>query len=91
MAATDIEPVVTGLRPFARLEHPREVIRQFTPNWFAATMGTGILALALPQIPGIGPSRVLDRAKSHRRRNFVQIGARLHQVPHPAGRSVDHH
>jgi hypothetical protein len=39
-----------------QLEHPREMIRQFTPNWFAATMGTGILALALPQMPGIGPA-----------------------------------
>ncbi len=27
-----------------------EVVRQFTPNWFTATMGTGILALALNQI-----------------------------------------
>jgi C4-dicarboxylate transporter/malic acid transport protein len=35
---------------------PRDMIRQFTPNWFAATMGTGILALALPQIPGAGPA-----------------------------------
>ena len=26
-------------------------IRQFTPNWFAATMGTGILAIALAQFP----------------------------------------
>jgi tellurite resistance protein TehA-like permease len=25
------------------------VVRQFTPNWFAATMGTGILAIALAQ------------------------------------------
>jgi C4-dicarboxylate transporter/malic acid transport protein len=30
----------------------REIIRQFTPNWFTATMGTGILALALNQFPG---------------------------------------
>lgn len=45
---------VTGLKPLARLDHPREVIRQFTPNWFAATMGTGILALVLPQVPGAG-------------------------------------
>jgi C4-dicarboxylate transporter/malic acid transport protein len=29
----------------------REIIRQFTPNWFTATMGTGILALALNQVP----------------------------------------
>ena len=28
-----------------------EIIRQFTPNWFAATMGTGILAIALAQLP----------------------------------------
>lgn len=41
-------------KPFAQLDHPREVIRQFTPNWFAATMGTGILALALPQVPAAG-------------------------------------
>ena len=27
------------------------MIRQFTPNWFAATMGTGVLALALAQLP----------------------------------------
>ena len=29
----------------------RETIRQFTPNWFTVTMGTGILALALNQVP----------------------------------------
>ncbi|MGB8518379.1 MAG: TDT family transporter [Gallionella sp.] len=42
------------LKPLGQLDHPREMIRQFTPNWFAATMGTGILALALPQVPGAG-------------------------------------
>ena len=43
------------LRPLSQLAHPREVIRQFTPNWFAATMGTGVLALALAQVdvPGL--------------------------------------
>lgn len=41
----------TGFKPFSHLQHPREVIRQFTPNWFAATMGTGVLALALAQLP----------------------------------------
>ncbi|WP_419711368.1 TDT family transporter [Pseudomonas sp. NFX224] len=40
-----------GIKPFSHLQHPREVIRQFTPNWFAATMGTGVLALALAQLP----------------------------------------
>ena len=39
------------VKPFERLVHPREIIRQFTPNWFTATMGTGILALALNQFP----------------------------------------
>jgi C4-dicarboxylate transporter/malic acid transport protein len=38
-------------RPLSQLSHPREVIRQFTPNWFAATMGTGILSLVLAQLP----------------------------------------
>lgn len=45
---------IAGLKPLARLDHPRDMIRQFTPNWFAATMGTGILSLALPQVPGAG-------------------------------------
>ena len=43
--------VKSGIRPLGHLQHPREVIRQFTPNWFAATMGTGVLALALAQLP----------------------------------------
>ncbi|WP_421526723.1 TDT family transporter [Pseudomonas brenneri] len=41
----------SSYKPFSRLAGPREVIRQFTPNWFAATMGTGVLALALAQLP----------------------------------------
>ncbi|HEF4762408.1 TPA: TDT family transporter [Pseudomonas putida] len=44
-----------GIKPFTHLQHPREVIRQFTPNWFAATMGTGVLALALAQLPIANP------------------------------------
>jgi len=40
-----------GFKPFSHLQHPREVIRQFTPNWFSATMGTGVLASALGQLP----------------------------------------
>lgn len=54
MTRNRITEFITGFRPLARLDHPREMIRQFTPNWFAATMGTGILALALPQVPGAG-------------------------------------
>lgn len=41
--------------PLNRLAHPRELVRQFTPNWFTATMGTGIVALALPRLPFAGP------------------------------------
>ncbi|MBU6448574.1 MAG: TDT family transporter [Rhodospirillales bacterium] len=39
-------------RPFSHHEHPAEIIRQFTPNWFTVTMGTGVLALLLNQLPG---------------------------------------
>jgi C4-dicarboxylate transporter/malic acid transport protein len=38
----------------------REIVRQFTPNWFTVTMGTGILAAALNQFPAGGA--VLHRA-----------------------------
>jgi C4-dicarboxylate transporter/malic acid transport protein len=54
MTRNSIAEFVIGFKPLAQLDHPREMIRQFTPNWFASTMGTGILALALPQIPGAG-------------------------------------
>ncbi|ACK52139.1 C4-dicarboxylate transporter/malic acid transport protein [Methylocella silvestris BL2] len=41
-----------GLYTLRRGTFPLEQrIRQFTPNWFAATMGTGVLALALNQLP----------------------------------------
>ncbi|HTJ90705.1 MAG TPA: TDT family transporter [Acidocella sp.] len=37
--------------PFTHHAHPREIVRQFTPNWFTATMGTGATALVLNQLP----------------------------------------
>ena len=47
----------TGLKKLlSRLGRPLEMVRQFTPNGFAATMGTGVLALVLPQLPGVGPA-----------------------------------
>jgi len=46
-----MQAIVTGLKPLSRLSSPREVVRQFTPNWVAATMGTGILAIALSLFP----------------------------------------
>jgi C4-dicarboxylate transporter/malic acid transport protein len=48
--------VMSNLRPLSRLDRPLEMVRQFTPNWFAASMGTGVLALILPQLPGVGPA-----------------------------------
>ncbi|WP_460418383.1 TDT family transporter [Pseudomonas sp. microsymbiont 2] len=47
-------------RPLSQLAHPREVIRQFTPNWFAATMGTGVLALAFHQLQVPGLDRLAE-------------------------------
>jgi C4-dicarboxylate transporter/malic acid transport protein len=42
--------------PLRHVSHYPEIVRQFTPNWFALTMGTGIVflvLLALPyQLPG---------------------------------------
>ena len=38
-------------KPFSHHAHPREIIRQFTPNWFTVTMGTGVVALALNLFP----------------------------------------
>lgn len=33
----------------------RAIVRQFTPNWFTVTMGTGVLPLALNQLAGTVP------------------------------------
>lgn len=38
-------------RPFSRLPEPLAFIRHFTPNWFAMTMGTGVLALVIAHLP----------------------------------------
>ena len=37
----------------------REVVRHFTPNWFAANMGTGILALMLADFPYHFPGQLV--------------------------------
>ncbi|MDH4582298.1 C4-dicarboxylate ABC transporter [Pseudomonas sp. BN415] len=38
-------------RPFTRLAEPLAFVRQFTPSWFAVTMGTGALALVVTALP----------------------------------------
>lgn len=48
MASTSQGILSSGPAPAGNL---REMVRQFTPNWFGATMGTGVLALALNQFP----------------------------------------
>ena len=55
MTFEQMRAVSLGLHPLSRLDSPREVVRQFTPNWFAATMGTGILAIALAQFGATVP------------------------------------
>lgn len=37
--------------PFMHVSRHREIVRQFTPNWFAMTMGAGIVALVLLALP----------------------------------------
>ncbi len=38
-------------KPLAHHSGILEVVRQFTPNWFTVTMGTGVVALVLNQLP----------------------------------------
>lgn len=40
----------TAMKPLYTLATPLELIRFFTPNWFAVTMGTGVLALGIAQV-----------------------------------------
>lgn len=39
-------------KPLSYHDHWAEIVRQFTPNWFTVTMGTGVLALLLKAFPG---------------------------------------
>ena len=36
---------------FRQLEHPREIVSNLTPNWYASIMGTGIVANAAASLP----------------------------------------
>jgi hypothetical protein len=45
----------TTARPLPVVAALREIAHQLTPNWFTVTMGTGILALALNQVPFAAP------------------------------------
>ncbi|EIZ81630.1 c4-dicarboxylate transporter malic acid transport protein [Methylobacterium sp. GXF4] len=50
MSDPDLLAISSGLKPLSRLQHPHDVIRQFTPNWFTVVMGTGVVALALDRL-----------------------------------------
>ena len=43
------------LRPLSQLAHPREAIRRFTPNWFAATMGIHCREMRGRRVPAAQP------------------------------------
>ena len=45
-------------RPFTRLPEPWAFVRHFTPNWFAMTMGTGVLALVVAHLPWSLPGQL---------------------------------
>ncbi|MEO4046804.1 TDT family transporter [Pseudomonas sp. CAU 1711] len=45
-------------RPFTRLPEPWAFVRHFSPNWFAMTMGTGVLALVLARLPWTLPGQL---------------------------------
>lgn len=49
-APADTAPVASR-RFLGDLDHPRQVVEHITPNWFAAVMGTGIVANAAVALP----------------------------------------
>ena len=53
---------VPQIPQFASRSQTPAFVRNFTPNWFAATMGTGILAIALAQFPAAPLLRELGEA-----------------------------
>ncbi|ENV58921.1 MULTISPECIES: TDT family transporter [Acinetobacter] len=38
-------------QPFYKIESKINIIRHFTPNWFTVTMGTGVVALIISELP----------------------------------------
>lgn len=56
MTTTSVRPTrPSSTKPqqrfFQQLEHPREIVSNLTPNWFASIMGTGIVATASASLP----------------------------------------
>ena len=47
MSMDHLSEVLSGLKPLSRLDRPLEMVRQFTPNWFAAVMAVSASAPAM--------------------------------------------
>lgn len=54
-APATVAPVRRKRRVLAELDAPADVFAHLTPNWFAAVMGTGIVANAAATLPANGP------------------------------------
>jgi len=55
--AADAAPARARRRPWSELEHPGLAVAHLTPNWFAAVMGTGVVAVAASSLPVRAPLR----------------------------------
>lgn len=77
---------------FRHLESPADAVRHFTPNWFAATMGTGVVAVILGRFPvAHGLGRTLWLLDIGLFGLFALLyGARWLRYPREALRIIDH-
>lgn len=51
MILSQLEEHPVMYKPFQQLTQMQYMIRHFTPNWFTVTMGTGVVALILAELP----------------------------------------
>ena len=81
-------PSLAGRSFLREVEHPSHVFRHIGPNWFAAVMGTGILATAAALLPFDWPARegARDAPLGLSVVLLLVIGAAtaVHWVRHPA-------
>jgi C4-dicarboxylate transporter/malic acid transport protein len=77
---------------FHHLESPADAVRHFTPNWFAATMGTGVVAVILGRFPvahGLGQALWLLDIGLFSLFSVI-YGTRWLRYPREALRVIDH-
>ncbi len=91
MTSEWIRDIVHGRKPSSQLAHPRELIQQFAPNWFVATMSTGMLALGLPQLPEPGAALCRRTAVDGQHRTLRVVFRALWRAANPVrpGGEVD--